>query len=125
MRLLVSYVTVPRPVTAFAAVPSVPLLDHVVIVHQFVLQFLLLSDFSQSVIPVTHPGAYVRVLATTALFAFAELLLVLESPGFDILTVKVTFVPPAAGRGITGIRNVSVPSGSIAVVLLHVTVVPD
>lgn len=123
MRLLVSYVTVPSHVTAFAAVPRVPLFDQVVTVHPLVLQFLLPSALTQNVIPVTHPGAYVRVLATTALLAFAELLPVLESPGLEIFTVKVTFVPPAAGSGITGIRNVSDASGSMAVVLVQVTVV--
>jgi len=57
MRLLVSYVTVPSHVTAFAAVPRVPLFDQVVTVHPLVLQFLLPSALTQNVIPVTHPGA--------------------------------------------------------------------
>jgi hypothetical protein len=54
----------------------------------------------------------------------AVLLAVFESLGLDILTLKVTLVPPAAGNGITGILTVSDPSETILVVFVQVTVVP-
>ena len=120
--MVLLYVTVPSPVTALIAIA--PLLFQVVIVHPLVLQFLLPSALSQRLAPVTHPGEYAIVADTTALVAKAVLLVVLESPGLEIDTLNVTFVPPAAGRGITGIRSVSVASDAMVVVLVHVTVTP-
>ena len=38
-------------------------------------------------------------------------------------TLNVTEVPPAAGRGMTGIENVSFAKKAILVVLVHVTVI--
>ena len=116
--------TFPIHVTAFAAVPSVPLLLHVVIVHHAVLQFLLPFAFTQNVIPATQPGAYVRVAVTTAFVAKAVLLPVLASPGLEIETLKVTFPHPEAGSGITGMRRVSDAKLAIVVVFVQVTVVP-
>ena len=93
-------------------------------VHPAVAQFFGPFAFAQNVIPVTQPGAKESVDATTALVANAVLLVVLESPGFDIETLNVTLVPQAAGRGITGIRTVSDPSDTMLVVFVQVTVVP-
>jgi hypothetical protein len=101
-----------------------PLLFHVVIVHPLVLQFLLPSALSQRLDPVTHPGEYAMVADTTEFVANAVLFVVLESPGLEIDTLKVTLVPPAAGSGITGIRKVSHTRDAIVVVLVQVTVVP-
>jgi hypothetical protein len=121
---VVSYVTVPSPVTALAHTPRVPLLLQVVIVQPAVLQFLFPFHLSQSVIPVTQPGAWVMLDVTTALVANAVLFPLFESLGFDIDTLNVTLVPHAAGRGITGILTVSVASDAILVVFVQVTVVP-
>lgn len=56
--------------------------------------------------------------------AKAVLFAVLESLGLDIERLNVTLVPPAPAPGITGMRNVSSPSGAMLVVLVQVTVVP-
>jgi hypothetical protein len=77
--------------------------------------------FAQKVIPVTPPGANVRVAVTTEFEAVALLLVVLESPGFDIATLKFAVVPFV---GITGIRSVSDTRDAIAVVFVQVTVLP-
>ena len=90
-----SYVTVPRPVTALIA--TVPLLNHVVMVHPVVVQFFPPSALLQNHAPVTPPGAIVGAAATTALVAKAVLFPVFESPGLDIERLNVTLVPPAAG----------------------------
>lgn len=105
--------------TAFAAVPSVPLLYQVVIVHPAVIQFFGPLAFAQKVIPVTPPGANARVAVTTEFDTFALLFVVLESPGFDIATLKFAVVPLV---GITGIRNVSEASDAMVVVFVQVTV---
>lgn len=116
--------TVPRPVTALAAAPRVPLLAQVVIVHPVVVQFVPFPARSQSVAPATHPGLIANPQATE-LTANAELLVIFESPGFEIVTLNVTLDPLAAVFGVTGIRTVSLPViGAIVVVLVHVTHVP-
>ncbi len=107
-----------------AGAPRVPLLFQVVMVQLATVQFFGPFAFTQNVIPVTQPGAKARVDATTAFDAKAVLLLVLESPGLDIATLKVTLLPPAAGRGITGILNVSDARGPMVVVFVQVTVDP-
>ena len=95
-----------------------------VIVHPVALQFFPPSALLQNLGPVTPPGAIVGAAATTALVAKAVLFPVLESLGLDIERLNVTLVPPAPVPGITGMRNVSSPSGTILVVLVQVTVVP-
>ncbi len=117
--------TVPSPVTALARVPRVPLFVQLVIVHPVVVQLVPFCALSQSVAPATHPGVNVGDPHTTALIAKATLFVILESPGFDIVPVKVTELPLAALVGMTGIRTVSVPSdAAMAVVLVQVTPVP-
>ncbi len=70
------------------------------------------------------PGSLVAAPAT-GFVENAVLLVILESPGLEIATLKVTLVPLAASVGVTGIRTVSFPDGAaIAVVLVHVTPVP-
>lgn len=115
--------TVPRPVTALAAAPSDPLLFQRLIVHHAVLQFLLPSALVQYVIPVTPPGAFTSVAVATELVDVAVLFVVLESPGLEIVTLKVTLAA-APGSGITGIRNVSLASEERVIVLVQVTVAP-
>lgn len=56
--------------------------------------------------------------------ANAVLLLVFESLTLDMLTLKVTLVPPAAGNGMTGILTVSDQSEVMLVFFVQVTVVP-
>lgn len=124
MSVFGSYVTVHMPVTPLAAAQRVPLLLQFVIVHHAVLQFLVPLAFTQNVIPETPPGAYKSVADTTELVATAVLLVVLESLGFEIVPVKLTVEPDAAGCGVTGILKVSVASDAILVVLVQVTVNP-
>ena len=93
----------------------------VVIAHHAIIQFFGPLAFVQKVIPVTPPGANARVAVTTEFETFALLLVVLESPGFDIATLKFAVVPL---DGITGMRNVSEASDAIVVVLVQVTVLP-
>ena len=116
--------TVPRPVIASAEAPRVPLLLQFVIVQPAIAQFFSPFAFTQNVIPVTPPGAYVKLDVTTELFAKAVLLVRLESPGLEIETLNVMLVHPAAGRGITGIRTVSDARYPILVVFVQVTVTP-
>ncbi len=89
------------------------------------MQFVPVFARSQRFSPVIPPGSLAGAHPTTALVAKAVLLVILESPGFEIATLNVTFVPLAARVGITGIRTVSVPIGTeIAVVFVQVTHVP-
>lgn len=115
--------TVPSPVTAFAAAPRDPLLVHVVIVHPVAIQFLVQFHFTQNVAPATPPGAFTSDAVFTELVDVAVLFATLESPGLEIATEKVT-VTGAVGSGTTGIRKVSSARGARVIVLVQVTVAP-
>ncbi len=125
IRLAGSYVAVPSHVTAFAAAPSTHWFAQVVIVHPVAIQFVPVFARSQRFSHVIPPGSLAGAHPTTALIANAVLLPILESHGLEIETLNVTLVPLAASVGVTGIRKVSVPDGTvIAVVFVHVTPVP-
>jgi len=64
------------------------------------------------------------VAIATASERVSVLFVVLESLAFDMLVVKLTVVPQAAGSGLIGIEKVSVPSAAIDHDLVQVTVVP-
>ena len=110
--------------TALAAAPSAPLLDHVVMVQPVVVQFVPFPARSQRLAPDIHPGLAAGAPPTTALVANAVLFVIFESPGLDMVTLNVTLLPLAASAGITGILTVSFPSGAMVVVLVQVTHVP-
>jgi hypothetical protein len=112
------------PVVAFAGVPMIPLLVHVVIVHPEVVQLVPFHARSQSPGLATQPGFALMLPPTTAFVAKAELLEVMRSPEFEMVPVKVTLLPLAASVGVTGMRNISFPRGEIFVVLVQVTPVP-
>ena len=126
MSTLVLNVTVHDPVTAFAALPRLPILVQPVRLQPFIVQLVrLLFAWSQRVSPAMPPGSILGAPHMTEPVANAVLFAVLESQGLVIPTLKVTLVPLAASVGVTGIRRVSVPVGAvIAVVFVHVTPVP-
>ena len=117
--------TVPIHMTAFAATPRVPLLDHVVIVHHVAIQFVPVFHLSHKVTPHTHQGDAMVGPPMTAFVAKAVLFVRFESQGFEIDALNVTLVPLAQLVGVTGIRTISFPvGGMILVVFVHVTPVP-
>ena len=115
--------TVPSPVTAFAAAPRVPLLAHVVIVQPVVVQFVPFPPLSQRVAQTTHPGL-VETPHTTKFVDVAVLFPIFESPELETVTENVTFVPLAVVLGVTGMRTVSFPTREPVTLVVFVQVTP-